>query len=76
MAVHGTAKCILWNSSFFNVSLNSKMESEETGGEMNDCRELLGSLGCKWGLFSPVTGSPYCAGTDILLKTLTITFLL
>lgn len=43
---------------------------------MNDCRELLGSIGCKYGLFSPDTGSPYCAGRDILLKILTITLLL
>ena len=45
--VHGTANCMLWNSSLFNVSLNSKMGSEEQGEETNACRELLGSLGCK-----------------------------
>lgn len=44
MAVDCTAKCILWNSSFFNVSLNSKTGSGEQKSEMNDYREILGSL--------------------------------
>lgn len=57
-AVHGTGNCILLNSSFFNVSLNSKMGREKKGEEMTDFGKFLGNVGCKWGLFSPDTRSP------------------